>query len=211
MKITVLGANGGTGTEIVHQALAAGHDVTAVVRDPAKMPGDLRARVDLVTADPMNADDLRDAVTGRDAVLTAIGGREMRAPTSVCADSIRALIAALGARGRLVMVSNSAMAPGPGDDSFTRFVVKPLILRPLLRGALADMADAELHLRNSSLDWTVVRAGRLTDGQGKGRYRSAVDRNVLGGFQIGRANLATAMLDAAGNPASIGQVISVAN
>ncbi|MGX1806742.1 NAD(P)-dependent oxidoreductase [Nocardia sp. NPDC055321] len=211
MKITVLGANGGTGTEIVHQALAAGHDVTAVVRDPATMRADLRARADLVTADPLNADDLRDAVAGRDVVLTAIGGREMRAPTSICADGIRAAITALDTHGRLIMVSNSAMAPGPGDDAFTRFVVKPLILHPLLRGALADMADAEARLRNSRLDWTVVRAGRLTDGRGRGRYRSAVDRNVLGGFQISRSNLATAMLDAAASPSSIGQVISVAN
>jgi hypothetical protein len=114
----------------------------------------------------------------------------------VCTDTARTLIDAIrdtNADVRLVIASNSAMAPGPGDDPFTRFVVQPLILGRLLRHLIDDMRRAEDLVRTSGLSWTSVRAGRLTDRPGKGSYRSATDRNVLGGFQITRADFATAL------------------
>ncbi|WP_129841280.1 NAD(P)-binding oxidoreductase [Streptomyces sp. RFCAC02] len=217
MKLTVLGANGGTGSAVVRQAVAAGHDVTAVVRDAARMPADLREHVRVTVADggPASADALADAVAGRDAVVNAIGTRDRKHPTGACADSTAALVraarAAGGAGPRLVIASNSAMAPGAGDDPFTRFVVKPLILAPLLKHMLDDMRRAERTVRDSGLPWTVVRAGRLTDRPGKGRHRHRVDRNVPGGFQITRADFATALLDSATDPGRAGHVVSVGN
>ncbi|WP_431906304.1 NAD(P)-dependent oxidoreductase [Amycolatopsis thermoflava] len=73
MKLTVFGATGGTGVEIVRQALAAGHQVTAVVRDPARLDVPPQARLEVVTADVFDADSLVPAITGREAVLSALG------------------------------------------------------------------------------------------------------------------------------------------
>jgi putative NADH-flavin reductase len=214
MKLTVFGATGGTGVQVVRQAVHAGHQVTAVVRDAARLPSDLADRVEVVEADPMDAAAIEETLPGRDVVINAIGPREPGGPTSVCTDSTRALIAAaqaVGCGARLVIASNSAMAPGPGDDPFTRLVVKPMILARLLRHMIDDMRRAEQLLRTSGRPWTIIRAGRLTDRPGKGTYRRAVDRNVLGGFQITRADFATAMLDAAADPTAAEQVISVGN
>ncbi|TDC90625.1 NAD(P)H-binding protein [Actinomadura sp. 7K507] len=212
MRLTIFGATGGTGARLVRRALDGGDEVTAVVRDPARLPGELRSAADVVQADVMDPAAIEKAVTGRDAVITAIGTREGRAPTSVCADSAHAIAGAMKAAGtrRLVVVSASGLDAGPGDDPLTRFVVKPLILQRILKHAFADMRAAEDATRASGLDWTIVRPPRLTEGPGAGRYRKAVDRHVLGGFSMARADLASALLDLAGDASSIGHVVAVA-
>ncbi|OLT32621.1 NADH-flavin reductase [Actinomadura sp. CNU-125] len=216
MRLTIFGATGGTGLQVVRRALIGGHRVTAVVRDPARLPADLRDRadgpsLDVVRADVMDPAAIAAAVKGRDAVITAIGTREGRAPTTVCEDSARSIVEAMDAAGerRFVMVSASGFANGPGDDPLTRFVVKPMLLKPMLKHAFADMRRAEDVVRASGLDWTIVRPPRLTEGDGKGHYRAAVDRNVLGGFTLARADLAVALLDHAADPSSVRHVVSV--
>jgi putative NADH-flavin reductase len=212
MRLTIFGATGGTGVLTVRRALDAGHEVTAVVRDPAGLPSDLRACADVVRADIMDPAAIEGAVKGRDAVLSALGTREGRAPTSVCADGTRSITTAMTATGadRFVLVSASGLHAGPGDDPVTRFVVKPLILQPLLKYAFTDMRAAEALTRASGLRWTIVRPPRLTNGPGNGRYRKAADRNVLGGASIARADLAAALLDVVDDPSAVGHVVSVA-
>jgi putative NADH-flavin reductase len=215
MKLTVFGATGGTGCQIVRQAAHAGHEVTAVVRDAARLPPDLRDLIAIVEANSVDDTAVKAAVAGRDAVISAIGTRDLKHPTRVCTDTAGFLTAAIRSGSpcepRLVLASNSAMAPGPGDDPLTRFLVKPVVLAPLLRHMIEDMRRAEQIVRVSGVPWTIIRAGRLTDRQSKGGYRRGVDRNVLGGFQITRADFATALLDAATDPACAGHVISVGN
>jgi putative NADH-flavin reductase len=213
MRITIFGATGGTGVLTVRRALDAGHHVTAVVRDPARLPDELRACAEVVQADAMDPAAIEEAVKGRDAVLSALGTREGRAPTTVCADGARSVLAAMGAAGadRFVLVSAAGLHAGPGDDPLTRFVVKPLVLQPLLKHAFADMRAAEALVRESGLRWTIVRPPRLTNGPGNGRYRKAIDRNVLGGATIARADLAVALLDQMADDSSIGHVVSVAS
>ncbi|MGK8555492.1 NAD(P)-dependent oxidoreductase [Nocardia gipuzkoensis] len=210
MRLTVFGATGNTGTRVVDQALAAGHEVTTVGRGRPSIPAHPRLRV--VVADVMNPADIVEAVRGADAVLDTIGSRE-KGPTSVCTDAALSISKAMELAGaqRLVVVSNSAGVPGSGDDWSTRFVVKPLILRPLLRHSLADMAAAEQAVRDSALDWTIVRAPQLTDNAAKGSYRTAVERNVLFGIRITRDDLAACLLDLATDHAAIHKHVHVAN
>ncbi|TYB44634.1 NAD(P)-dependent oxidoreductase [Actinomadura chibensis] len=216
MKLTIFGASGRTGVHAVRRALAAGHEVTAVVRDTAALPADLWDGASrgpaAVQADVMDPAAIEGAVKGRDAVITAIGSREGRRPTTVCADSTRAILAAMRATGaeRFLLTSAAGLHAGPGDDPLTRYVAKPLVLQRILRHAFADMRAAEDAVRASGLAWTIVRPPRLTDGAGKGRYRSAVDRNVRGGLSIARADLAVALIDLAADPDSAGHVVSVA-
>lgn len=210
MRLTVFGATGGTGSHLVEQALRRGHEVTAVVRGTPELPAHSNLRV--ITADVMDPAAIEDAVTGADAVLDAIGARE-KGPTTVVTAAATAIAKAMDAAGatRLVMISNSAGTPGPGDEPFTRFVVKPLILRPLLRHSLADMARAESVVRGTNLDWTIVRAPQLTDNAPKGHYRTAIDRNVTFGIRITRADLARCMLDLLAAPSAVRAHVHVAN
>ncbi|MFD0687014.1 NAD(P)-dependent oxidoreductase [Actinomadura fibrosa] len=211
MRITVFGATGGVGVQTVRLAVDAGHDVTAVVRNPDGLPAELRERCDVVQADIMDPAAIEEAVKGADAVISAVGSREGRAPTTVCARSAAAIATAMRAAGaeRFLMVSASGLAAERGDDPLTRFVVKPLIIGPLLRHAFADMRAAEREVRGSGLAWTIVRPPRLLDGPGKGRYRKAVDRGVTGGFSIRRADVAQALLDFAADATTIGHTITV--
>ncbi|WP_280378494.1 NAD(P)-dependent oxidoreductase [Nocardia wallacei] len=210
MRLTVFGATGGTGGRVVRQALAAGHEVTAVVRGEHALPAHRNLHV--VTADVMDPAAIEKAVTGADAVLDTIGARE-QGPTTVAADAARSITGAMRAAGtrRFVIVSNSAGTPGPGDEPFTRFVVKPLVLRPLLRHSLDDMARAEAVVRETDLDWTIVRAPQLTDKPGRGGYRTAAERNVTFGIRISRDDLATCLLSLIDDTASLRAHITVAN
>ena len=105
MKLTVFAATGGIGRQVLDQALAAGHDVTAVVRDPSSLPGQVRAITvaDLATAGP---GALEPAVAGADAVLSGLGPRS-RSDAGIASRGTRAIVAAMQATGarRIVVVS----------------------------------------------------------------------------------------------------------
>ncbi|MFI5559305.1 NAD(P)-dependent oxidoreductase [Amycolatopsis japonica] len=209
MKLTVLGATGGVGSEVVKQALAAGHHVTAVVRDPSRLnaEGD---RLEVVVAQLSEHGALTEAVSGRDVVISALGSRD-RNPTTIVTDGAHAAVAALGSAGvrRLLLVS----ASGPfvdGDTFFTRNVVKPILGR-ILRHAFTDMIAAERIVRASDLDWTIVRPPRLLNGPHTGEIAARTDGNVRGSYSINRADVADYLLRAAADDSLVRQTVSIAH
>lgn len=208
MRITVFGATGGTGQHLVRQALAAGHHVTAVVRDPARLHQADHPQLRTVTADAMTPDAIKGALAGQDAAVSALGPRA-NGDASVCADGARSIMAAMHATGtrRLVVVTASGHVVDSGDGPVTRAVVKPL-LRRYLRQGFADFARTEEAVRAGGLDWTIMRPPRLTDGKSR-PYRTAVDRNVRGGITIARTDLAHATLAALDDPATIRHTIAL--
>ena len=196
MKLTVFAATGRIGRQLLDQALTAGHDVTAVVRNPATLAAEVRAvTADLTTAGPAV---LEPAVAGADAVLSGLGPRS-RADAGVASRGTLAIVEAMRATGvrRVVVVSAAPVAtvasPGrpdpprqdPGDGLVTRRVLMPLLLATL-REVYRDLALMEDALRDSTLDWTVVRPPRLTDGPLTGTYRTALGRNLRGGLLVSR-------------------------
>ncbi|WP_200208416.1 NAD(P)-dependent oxidoreductase [Micromonospora coerulea] len=222
MKLTIVGATGGIGRHLVDQAVAAGDDVTAVVRDPAKL-ADVPVRViaaDLATADPAT---LRAAFTGTDAVLSGLGPRSS-ADAGIATRGTRAVVEAMTAAGvrRIVVVSAAPVgvvpSPGrprpprrdPGDGPLMRYLLGPAIRR-VLRRHYADLALMEEVLRDSGLDWTVVRPPRLTDKPLTGAYRTAYGSNVRGGLTVSRADVAHAMRHLLARPESVGRTVGIAN
>ena len=221
MKLTIFAATGGIGRQLLEQAVAAGHDVTAVVRSPEKLSGQpVRVvRADLASPDPAA---LESAVGGADAVLSGLGARS-KADAGVAARGTSAIAAAMQATHvrRIVVVSAAPIgtvpSPGrpkppkhdPGDGLFMRHVATPLV-KVVLREHYADLALMEDVLRDSGLDWTMVRPPRLTDKPGTGRYRTAYGQNIRGGWFIPRADVAHYMLWALGQPETIKQVIGIA-
>jgi len=202
MRITVLGATGGVGGEVVKQALGRGWDVTAVVRDPAR----LKLPAHVVVAGLREKDKLAAAIEGRDAVISAVGSRD-RGPTTVCADGARAAIEA-GAK-RLLVVSASGL-DADGDGVFTRTLVKPL-LNAVLKHGYADMRAMEALVMASAVDWTVVRPPMLLDGPRTGAVESRLDGNVRGSYTIRRADVAAYLLDAVADPTLIRVKVSIAH
>ena len=153
MKLTVFGATGRIGGEVVRQALAAGHEVTAVVRDPSRLAA-RDPRLEVVTvpslADP---EPLGPAVAGRDAVLSGVGPRK-RSDNRVASESTRGILGAMTAHGvrRLVAVSAAPVGPAPdGDGWLDRRLLRPFITT-LLRDVYADLAVMEG--RSGTAVWT---------------------------------------------------------
>ncbi|MER6994710.1 SDR family oxidoreductase [Streptomyces sp. NPDC000410] len=210
MKLTVFGATGGIGQEIVRQALAAGHEVTAVVRDPARLTV-TGERLEVRVARFDDPEALRQAVAGRDAVLSGLGPRGTK-QAGVTSRLTRPVVEALEATGtrRFLAVSAAPLGPVPENETFLlRYVATPLVSR-VLRKHYDDLRVMEDDMRRSATDWTAVRPPRLTDGPLTGRYRTAVGTNLRGGAKISRADVAHAMLAMATDPATVKQPVAVA-
>jgi putative NADH-flavin reductase len=207
MKVTVFGATGGVGSEVVRQAVAAGHEVVAVVRDPARLTVPAGPGLGVVTADVMEPAQIGPAVKGADAVVSALGPRK-GGPPAVLTDGVRSILTAMADTGvrRLVAVSASGAFIEPSDPFVIRVVVKPLLGR-LLRDAQADTRQMETEIWASSSDWTLMRPPQLTNRPARGRYRRMIDHNV--GRSIARADLADAILAALADPATIGHTVGV--
>lgn len=210
MQLTIFGASGGTGRRLVEQALAAGHTVTAVVRDPARLPV-RHDQLKLVAADVLDPEAITPAVADADAVVSALGPRSSRNRSSITSAGTASILKAMQTAGssRLVVVS---AAPVASDDHGTtlpyRLLVKPL-LRALLGGLYADLAVMEETVRRSGLAWTILRPPQLTDGPGTGSYRQATDANLRRGYRISRADLADAILAALEDPDSVKATITI--
>jgi len=221
LKLTIFAATGGIGRQLLEQAVAAGHDVTAVVRNPKTLSGEVR----IVTADLANADPaaLESAVAGADAVLSGLGPRSA-SETGIAERGTRAIVQAMQATEvrRIVVVSaapiSTVPSPGrptppkhdPGDGFFMRNLLGPLT-KAALRKHYADLALMEDVLRDSGLDWTAVRPPRLTDKPLTGTYRTAYGQNLRRGFLVSRADVAHLMLNVLEQPETIKQAIGIAN
>jgi uncharacterized protein YbjT (DUF2867 family) len=212
MKMTVFGATGGIGRELVRQALDAGHTVTAVVRDSARL-GIVNPALEVVVVPGLtDPEPLTPALAGSDAALSGVGPRS-RKDTTVASTSTRAILRAMAAAGvpRFTAVSAVPVGPIPDDDSFlNRRVLYPMI-KSLLREIYADLARMEDEIRRSGTQWTIVRPPRLTDKPRTGTYRAAIGANVPRGNFISRADVAHAMLASLDDPATVNQAIGVAN
>ncbi len=220
MKLTIFAATGGIGRQALEQAVAAGHDVTAVVRDPKKLSAEIRiVTADLAAPDPAA---LQSAVAGAGAVLSGLGPRS-KSDAGIASQGTRAIVQAMKATDvrRIVVVSAAPIgtvpSPGrpkppkhdPGDGFFMRNLFSPLT-KAALRKPYADLALMEDILRDSGLDWTVVRPPRLTDKRLTGTYRTAYGQNLRRGLFISRADVAHLMLRVLEQPETIKRIIGIA-
>lgn len=193
MKLAVLGATGSVGRELVTQALAAGHEVIALVREQP-MPGEIDDRVALVLGNAKSAEAVERTVAGSDAVVSALGHAK-RAPDDILARATANVIAAMRADAidRLVVLSSPAVkdtADRPG--LFYRFA--RLVMRIAIASVVLDHREQAHLIEESGLVWTLVRGPVVfTDGPHTGRYRAGpIGRDS--GWRISRADLADFLL-----------------
>ena len=212
MKLTIFGATGGTGTCLTEQALAVGHSVTAVVRDPARLAVPAHQRLRTITApDVADPAAISPAVADADAVLSGVAPPGT-GPSTLRQDSTRSIIRAMqktGAR-RLLVISGSIVAD-QGESPYLRYLLKPLVRRTFLRHVCADFRGAEDEIHASDLDWTIFRPPSLTGKPARGTYRTAIDRNLPHCFSISRADLAACMLALLDGPATVHRHVCIAN
>ncbi|MGK6323349.1 NAD(P)-dependent oxidoreductase [Sphingomonas sp. DT-51] len=193
-NVLVLGATGGTGRRIVEQAQVRGLRVSALVRSRASADGLGDARV--VLGDARDTAALREALRGQDAVVSALGtpASPFRKVT-LLSEATRALVDAMRAQDVRRLVAITGMGTGDsrghGGPLFDR-----LIFPLLLRHVYADKDRQETIVRDSDLDWTLVRPAVLSDAPARGRVRALEDLSGFHGGTISRTDVATFVLDA---------------
>lgn len=210
MKVLIVGATGRTGRLLVKGALERGHDVTALARAPEKL-GDLAGGVRIVAGDVLDGGVVSDAVDGQDAALVALSATHKKSEPAVNALGTLNVIRSMQRYEvrRLVVLSASGTQPGRDPNlpwAYER-VVKPLFLKH----AYADLRRMETSVRQSELDWTIVRvSGALTDGPPRGEYRAEPGYSLPGGRRISRADVAEYMLDQLTLRGDVGHAVAVA-
>ncbi len=193
MKLAVLGATGSVGRELVSQALAADHEVTALVR---KQPtrGELDDRVAVVVGEAASADAVERTVDGSDAVLSTLG-HSKGSPGDVLAHAATNMLAAMHAHGvdRLVVLSSPAVADA-ADRPGLFYRSARVLLRAVMPGVVSDHREQARLIEASGLAWTIVRGPLLfTDGTRTRRYHAGpIGRDSRS--RISRADLADFML-----------------
>jgi len=200
MKIFVLGATGRTGREVVEQALARGHDVTAFVRSPEPI-GLTNEKLTVIKGEATEKDQLVKAMQNHDAVVSTLGPRKPFKPSSLLHDGALATTRTMQGSGvkRLLILSAAAHFPG----IFNRIV--SLILRNHMRDSLA----MEEIVQASGLDWTIARPPRLTEGEYT-TYRSREGAAPKMGFSLSRKAVAAFMLDAIEQKKHFQKIVGIA-
>lgn len=208
MRLLVLGATGGTGLEIIRQALDCGHSVAALVRTTDRLRP-FRDRITIKQGNLLNSADLEQAVRGNDALISAFGPRvpTSKADAHLLQQFAEALTKAMQrTEVRRVVVESVAFL-------FRESLLPPAYLlgRLLFPRTVADAAAMERIFADSDLDWTMVRPPELTDKPYSGKYRVQEDHLPLLGFKIARADVADFMIKAVESHASSRKVVGVSN
>jgi putative NADH-flavin reductase len=200
MKLFVIGATGRTGEEIVQQALARGHHVTAFVRSPKTVTSRHKG-VGVLKGNVTDESQLSEAMQNHDAVVFALGPREVFKPSSLLHDSALATTRAMQRSGvkRLLILSAAAHFPG----------IPNRIVSFILRNHMRDSLAMEKVVQDSGLDWTIARPPRLTQEQ-YAAYRSREGAAPAKGFSLSRKAVAAFMLDAIEQKKHFQKIVGIA-
>jgi putative NADH-flavin reductase len=205
MKVLVLGATGKTGALVLERALQQGHEVTVLVRDPAKIRN---TGVRVVQGDTTRPSDVLKAMAGQDAAIDTIGGTAPYKETNLETRSAENLIAAMRAVGarRLIVVSMMGIGESAAQaPSWYRY----LLMTTFLRGSTPDKTAMEHAVMASGLEYVIARPPILKDDAATGSYRILEPGET--GHAITRADLADFLVEQLGPAALLGRAVTVVN
>ncbi|MEM9539442.1 MAG: SDR family oxidoreductase [Cyanobacteria bacterium P01_E01_bin.42] len=191
MKLVIFGATGSTGRQIVEQALEDGHAVTAFVRDPAKLDCD-RPNLTTIQGDVLDFNAVERAIRGQDAAICALGGGKNLTST-IRSQGTQNIIEAMEKNGVRRFICQSTLGTGDSWENLD-FYWKYVMFGFLLRKVFADHQKQEQIVKQSDLDWTIVRPGAFVEGERTGRYRHGFPRTEKTKLAISRADIADFIL-----------------
>jgi putative NADH-flavin reductase len=205
MKVAIFGATGGTGAEVVKQALERGHTVTAFVRNPGVLAE--QDRLQIVTGDIYNPENVEQAVQGQEAVICALGARDLK-KTMIRTEGTRSIISAMKKHQVKRLIVVSAMGVGVSWGSLS--LVNKAFFAILLKSTRQDHEAQEAAVKASGLDWTIIRPSGLVNTPRTGVYN--VGENIRAKTsQIPRADVADLILNELEKRALIGKAVTITN
>ena len=196
MRVTIFGANGTTGSLLTDRCLAAGYEVTALLRRPEKFAR--RNDVIAVQGSVFDVGDVERALEGADVVLSALGAHSPLRNENVLPRAVPAIIAGMENVGitRLIALGSA----GARQDSlkhqpaWRRWLVENILYRTVLKWPVHEQVVQYRLLEASTLDWTMAMPGMLTNGKPRGRYRIDAEALPPNGASIARADVADFMM-----------------
>ncbi len=200
MRVVIFGPTGGTGRRLVERAIAVGHEVTAFVRNPSRMTA-RHERLKVVVGDAFDAGRVGEAVAGNEAVISVLGSRRPSNPLhprrpgdphGVVSAGSGNIVAAMKEHGLRRFVCQTAWGVGESrqDPGFAGAFFMNVLVPPLLRDEYADKEAQEEIVRESDLEWTLVRPMILTNGPWTNDYRVSIDLKPGRRPYISRADVA---------------------
>jgi putative NADH-flavin reductase len=206
LKIAIFGASGATGTLLTQRCLAAGHEVTALLRTPESFP--LRDRVHVIQGSAFDPAAVMQTIEGADVVLSALGANSLR-KEDVLERAVPRIIAAMDETVsqpkpvRRIIVLGSAGALSSSLDkqpSWRRWIVQNLVYSTFLKWPIASQISQWNDLSHSDLDWTMVMPPMLTNTHARGAYRIDGDALPRNGSRISREDVADFMMQQINSP-----------
>jgi len=193
MNILIVGATRGIGRQLLEQALASGHAVTALVRNPQRLAIQ-HERLRVIKGDILDLDSVARAMAGQDAVCCTIGVKAPWFRVTVFSEGTKNLLQAMNKTGvkRLICVTGIGAGDSKGHGGFLYdCIFLPLLLKPIY----ADKDRQESLIKASDVDWTIVRPGFLTNGPLTKNYRKLTDMTGVTAGWISRADIAHFILE----------------
>ena len=192
MKLVIFGSTGGTGREVVKQALEEGHTVTAFARNPGKLNLQ-HANLYVMQGDVMDSSSVEKAMAGQDAVVCLLGAGNNLTST-IRSQGTQQIIQAMEKSGVKRFICQSTLGAGDSWENLN-FFWKYIMFGFLLRKPFADHQKQETYVKASSLDWTIIRPGAFVEGTRTGNYRHGFPgTDKTSKLEISRADVADFIL-----------------
>ena len=193
MKLTIFGATGATGKQLVVQALAAGNQVVAFVRNPARLETK-HERLSVMQGELTDLAAIERAISGADAVLSALGPRVGSAGRPLT-HGMRNILAGMKSQSvRRLIITSTPSAHDPNDLPDVRFKALVSLVKLAMRPAYEEIVSVAEAVRASDRDWTIVRVSMLNNHPASGNVRLGYLGKGEVGLAISRADLAWFML-----------------
>ena len=202
MKIIVFGANGKTGQKVIEQAIESGLEVTAFVRNAESMKIQSE-KLHIVVGQAMNYDDVKNAMSGHDAVISCIGGPGTKVSTTIT-DITKNIVKAMNETGvkRIAQIASAGI-----HGELKGFIGK--IISYMLKNTLKDHKGAYDALQHGGVDYTLARPVSLTEGAYTGVYRESNNSVPDKGMSISRSDVASFLLKVIQDDSYIGKSVGL--
>jgi putative NADH-flavin reductase len=189
MKLAIFGATGGTGLQIVEQALQMGHEITVLARDPKKL-GELQSKLRIITGNVLEQADVEKTLEGAEAVICSLGTTSSN-PKDIVSAGTKNIIAGMKNKNikRLIVVTSL----GVGDSKDQVPFAFKMLMNTVLKNVMADKNVQEDLVKESGLEYTIVRPGGLSNSAKTGTYTVGTDKSIRAG-QVSRADVADFIL-----------------
>ena len=196
MNLAIFGASGATGKLLTERCLAAGHIVSALVRNPDAFA--FRDKVRIIQGSAFDPAAISQTLKNSDAVLSALGAKSPFKKEDVLQRAIPPILKSMSRQGikRIIALGSAGALTSSLDrqPAIGRWFAQKVIYKHLLKYPVLEQISQFDDLSHSNLDWTMLLPPVLTNLPGRGRYRVAADALPLLGVMISRTDVADFMM-----------------